>query len=76
MSMKPVADKLREDGHLYVDNPRGHVWKLDEDGEIDYFGYDGDVHNGPLCVNCGYGFCHHCVRGPEHDCPSLGKLGG
>lgn len=44
---------------------KGHVWKLTESGEIDIFGYNpSDPHNGPVCVNCGYGFCHHC-----HDLP-------
>ncbi len=47
----------------YETNPRGHTWQLDEDGKIDIFAYDGDTHNGPACVTCGYSFCHHCTRG-------------
>lgn len=45
-----------------------HVWKLDEDGEIDEFGYDGDRHNGPSCSRCGYGYCQHCQSGPSESC--------
>lgn len=41
----------------------GHVWKIDEYGDVDLFAYYlGDYHNGPLCVNCGFGFCHHCTK--------------
>lgn len=52
----------------YEINTRGHVWKRDANGEIDEFGYDDDNHNGPCCVACGYGFCHHCHSGPQIDC--------
>jgi hypothetical protein len=39
-----------------------HKWKMDGK-EIDIFaGGDGDFHNGPKCVRCGQGFCHHCHR--------------
>lgn len=51
-------------------NNRGHVWKRnDYDRSIDIFGKSAGHHNGPVCVNCGYGFCHHCQTGPDHDCP-------
>jgi hypothetical protein len=58
----------------YEFNTRGHVWKLTNynDGqpeEIDVFAYNpSDPHNGPLCANCGYGFCHNCSHGPQQDC--------
>lgn len=48
---------------------RGHVWRT-EDGELDLFGYEHGHHNGPICENCGYGFCHHCQDLPDEDCPS------
>ncbi len=50
----------------------GHVWKRnDYDRGIDIFGFsEGDHHNGPVCVNCGYGFCHHCEDKPSHVCPN------
>ena len=47
---------------------RGHEWKREENGDIDIFGVDSGYHNGPICVKCGYGFCHHCQRGPDEDC--------
>lgn len=52
-------------------NARGHIWKRDpSDGSVDIFAYtsDGDHCNGPQCVKCGYGFCHHCHQGPQTDC--------
>jgi len=56
--------------HTYIDNPRGHRWETDEDGDIDIFAYNPeDPHNGPRCVKCGYGFCHHCEDGPNEECP-------
>jgi hypothetical protein len=54
----------------------GHVWKRDEYDKrsIDIFGYEaGSYHNGPVCVNCGYGFCHHCQDGPTKPCPKAKK---
>jgi hypothetical protein len=59
----------------YIDNPRGHVWQTGDDGELDIFAYgEGEYCNGPLCVKCGYGFCHHCHSdGAEHDCSEMGK---
>lgn len=57
----------------YIKNPRGHVWQ-EFDGEIDVFAYeDGSYHNGPRCIKCGYGFCHHCQPGPDHDCPATSE---
>lgn len=53
-------------------NNRGHIWKRSR-GAIDVFAYEGGYHNGPECVNCGYGFCHHCKDGPDHDCPNAKK---
>jgi hypothetical protein len=53
----------------YVKNSKGHEWKRDEEGDIEIFAYtNGDHHNGPRCVKCGYGFCHHCSDGPQEDC--------
>lgn len=52
----------------YEINPMGHKW-AQEDGQVDIFAYyEGNIHNGPQCVNCGYGFCHHCQSMPEHEC--------
>lgn len=55
-------------------NNRGHIWKRNGyNGAIDVFAHEEGNHNGPVCVNCGYGFCHHCKSGPDHDCPSAKK---
>ena len=52
-------------------NPCGHVWKKNEyDDNVDIFGYTyGEYCNGPVCIVCGYGFCHHCEDDiPQQDC--------
>ena len=62
------------DKRPYEVRPKGHVWKTnDYDRGIDIFGYDCGDHNGPVCVNCGYGFCHHCRELPESWCPKAKK---
>jgi len=54
---------------------RGHVWKRDEDGTLDIFAYNPSEYcNGPLCVKCGYGFCHHCQTGPQVSCTANNVL--
>lgn len=60
----------------YITETRGHVWKTDEGGEVDIFAYEGDGQycNGPRCVNCGEGFCHHCENyETPFDCSAVGK---
>lgn len=50
-------------------NAKGHVWKLDDyNEEVDIFAFDAGNHNGPMCIKCGYGFCHHCHPVPEEEC--------
>jgi hypothetical protein len=53
----------------YITNTKGHVWKLDEDGRVNEFAHEYEYHNGPVCVRCGYEFCHHCNDLPEKICP-------
>jgi hypothetical protein len=63
---------MKTDKRPYQKNPRGHVWARNDYDKrtLDIFAYEaGSFHNGPRCVNCGYGFCHHCQAGPDHDCP-------
>lgn len=49
---------------------RGHVWRcLPETNVPDIFALEHGRHNGPICVNCGYTFRHHCERLPSCDCP-------
>ncbi len=55
----------------YETNTRGHIWKTDDDGAVDIFGYEYGTHNGPVCVVCGYGFCHHCKELPSEDCTGV-----
>ena len=53
----------------YCKNPRGHEWERDETGDVEIFAYSsGNYHNGPRCVKCGYGFCHHCHDEPQQEC--------
>lgn len=56
----------------YEENPRGHEWQRNEDGDVDVFAFNPtDPHNGPRCVRCGYGFCVHCHDLPEEDCTAV-----
>lgn len=49
---------------------KGHVWETLDDGTLDIFAYEeGSYHNGPRCKVCGYGFCHHCHKEPQIECP-------
>lgn len=59
-----------------------HDWERDKNGDIDYFAYEGDYHNGPACMRCNYAFCIHCDpdgwnKEPciidEYKCPKCGK---
>lgn len=61
-------------GRLMATDQMGHEWERDQDGEIDFMAYDADPepHNGPRCVRCGYGFCHHCQSGPSEPCDGEG----
>lgn len=52
----------------YIQNSKGHLWKKNESGSVDIFGLEADPHNGPLCVQCGYAFCHHCDHEPKYTC--------
>lgn len=44
-----------------VANPKGHQWITYDDGEINWFAHSGVFCNGPVCKNCGYSFCVHCM---------------
>lgn len=57
-----------------ADKDRGHVWKTDEDGDVDTFAMSYEFHNGPVCVRCGYSYCHHCDHGPKEDCDFIDQL--
>lgn len=54
----------------YETETKGHEWKKDSRGIVDIFAFHPAIyHNGPLCVKCGYGFCHHCQQLPSKECP-------
>lgn len=56
-------------------SPRGHIWKADDDGTVDFFALDVEDfesfggHNGPRCTVCGFSYCVHCHQdGPPKGC--------
>jgi len=46
-----------------------HKWQKLKNGEINSFGWWEDIHNGPICVECGFKPCEHCRcdKGYEDD---------
>ncbi|HEY4760799.1 MAG TPA: hypothetical protein VIH42_09490 [Thermoguttaceae bacterium] len=69
--LKPVGSAVKPKYPYQTKNgARGHTWKHDEGGSLDIFAYNvGEHHNGPRCIKCNYGFCHHCKTLPEISCP-------
>lgn len=61
---------MREHQRAYEVNTFGHEWvKNDDDGSINIFAFNPSRFcNGPLCIKCGYGFCHHCQKLPTIKC--------
>lgn len=54
-------DSMR-DGYMQEFKEAGHAPKLDEDGDIDWFGYDGGgIHNGLACISCDFAECMWCA---------------
>ena len=53
---------------------RGHVWKMDEDGETDTCAFSWEFHSGPICKNCLYEFCILYEKGPQCDCPNVERI--
>ena len=53
----------------YIENTKGHTWKLDEDGEVDDMSWGIGLCYGPTCIKCGYQFCVLCENGiARKDC--------
>lgn len=50
----------RHEGGPYTPKPGDTANTLIHQG-VDIFALDIDVHNGPLCVDCGRVTCHHCT---------------
>lgn len=53
--------------YLKTAEKKGHTLKRSEgyDG-VDLFGYNpGGVHNGPICLTCGWAVCMHCNPDPD-----------
>lgn len=57
-----------DEKRLYEIDPKGHEWEKDEDGSVNIFATSDGNHNGPRCVKCDYGFCHHCREMPDQEC--------
>ena len=56
--------------YSYEADNKGHEWKTnDYDGGVDIFAFEIGNCNGPMCIKCGYSFCHHCRELPEAECP-------
>ena len=53
---KETPQKVIHYKHTYP----SHKWRLNDEGEPDYFAFEVDYHNGYLCERCGYSFCMHC----------------
>ena len=49
-------------------NTHGHIWQKDDDGSINIFAFESGNHNGPVCIKCGYSFCHHCQDKVDQEC--------
>ena len=57
-----------------------HMWRKDEDGEIDEWVWESGFHNGATCELCGYSPCVHCepdyktteCREVSYKCPNCG----
>lgn len=54
----------------YMNNPRGHLWKRDKEGEIEWCESMADpYHQGPQCEVCRQKWCISCFEdGPNKDC--------
>lgn len=37
-----------------------HLWRKDENGEIDTSAWEYEYHSGPFCERCYYSFCESC----------------
>lgn len=72
-----TVQDLKRNIYPFETDPMGHIWKKDHTGEIDLFALDVDEHdssighNGPICIKCGYSFCHRCHKMPEKRCPEI-----
>lgn len=51
-----AVEVMGEDLSVYPD----HLWKKSEDGEVDVFAMDSDLHSGPRCTRCWFSYCVHC----------------
>lgn len=48
-----------KDYHAMIES-LGHQLIRDDEGGVDIFVMDFDIHNGPGCALCGESWCHHC----------------
>lgn len=45
--------------HIHEEHSE-HLWKRDENGEIDVWAYEEGYCNGPVCTRCHHSECMHC----------------
>lgn len=45
--------------HIHEEYPE-HLWKKDENGNVNEWAMEFDYHQGPVCERCGDTFCIHC----------------
>lgn len=59
--MTSLDERIDEDQRRYMEafKTKGHSPAMD-DGEVDWFAYCPDGHNGLRCIICGFSDCVHC----------------
>ena len=46
-------------------NSTEHDWVKDDKGEIDFWAYECERHNGAMCNKCSYVICVHCLNSDQ-----------
>ena len=62
--MKKQKFHCGDDEKVEAYQKSGHIWQ-EEDGYVDVFVLDNNLHNGPKCVKCGYNPCWYCEPVPK-----------
>jgi hypothetical protein len=66
--------------HIHEEHSE-HLWKRNNNGEIDLWAFSVGYCNGPVCTRCWHSECEHCNEDwdddecviDEHRCPSCNK---
>lgn len=77
-AQEPISVK-----HIHTEYPE-HIWRKDENGEIDEWAMEYEYHQGPVCERCGDSFCIHCEPDgyethrkcviDRYECPTCGYM--